>query len=187
MKTKLVILDLDETLIFGTPTKLDRDEDFKVFDYYIYKRPYLNEFILEIYKHFKIAIWSSAGDEYVQEVTRQIKPINIDFEFVWSREKAVYQRNYDEHGDIDSHYHYVKPLKKVKKLGYKLSEVLIIDDSPHKSKLNFGNAIYPKEYEGKLVDDELSILSKYLQVIKDKEDFRRIEKRNWKTKMKNYH
>lgn len=187
MKNKLVILDLDETLIFGTSEKLDRDEDFKVFDYYVYKRPYLNEFILEVNKHFKIAVWSSAGDEYVQEVSKQIKPENIDFEFVWSRDKAVYQRNFEEHGDVESHYHYVKPLKKVKKLGYSLNEVLIIDDSPHKAKLNFGNAIYPRAYEGEIIDDELKSLSQYLQMIKDKEDFRKIEKRNWKTKVKNYH
>jgi len=187
LKNKLAILDLDETLIFGTQKKLDRSEDFKVSEYYVYKRPHLNEFILEIYKHYEIAFWSSAGDEYVQQVTSKIKPKNIEFEFVWSRDKAVYQRNFEEHGDVESHYHYVKPLKKVKKLGYNLSDFLIIDDSPHKCKLNFGNAIYPKAYEGALIDDELCVLSKYLQLIKEKKDFRRIEKRNWKTKMKNYH
>ncbi len=186
MKTKLVILDLDETLIYGTSDKLDRDEDFKVFDYYVYKRPFLDQFLNELNNFFKIAIWSSAGDEYVQSVTEQIRPKDVNFEFIWSRDKAVYQKNMNEAGDYESHYHYVKPLKKVKKLGYDLSQVLIIDDSPHKSKLNFGNAIYPKSFEGELHDDELEQLIKYLHIIKDKDDFRKIEKRNWRTRMENY-
>jgi carboxy-terminal domain RNA polymerase II polypeptide A small phosphatase len=36
---KLLILDLDETLIHATSKKLSREPDFIVFDYFVYKRP----------------------------------------------------------------------------------------------------------------------------------------------------
>ncbi|MEM6965470.1 MAG: NIF family HAD-type phosphatase, partial [Bacteroidota bacterium] len=54
------------------------------------------------------------------------------------------------------------------------------DDSPHKCQDNFGNAIYPKEFKGERDDQELKLLLKYLQKLKDEKNVRRIEKRNWK-------
>jgi hypothetical protein len=39
MPKPLLILDLDETLIYGTETPLDRPEDFRVEPFYIYERP----------------------------------------------------------------------------------------------------------------------------------------------------
>lgn len=184
---KLAILDLDETLIYGSQSKLERAEDFIVFDYFIYKRPKLDEFLIDLSKHYQIAVWSSAGEEYVQEVSKYIKPDSVKFQFIWSRDRAVYKRNFNEYEDFESHYHYVKPLKKIKKLGFELKDVLIIDDSPHKSSLNYGNAIYPKPYEGDKNDNELELLLEYLIMIKDKEDFRRLEKRNWRNKIKHDH
>ncbi len=69
---------------------------------------------------------------------------------------------------------YVKSLKKVKRKGYELERIFIIDDSPYKSKLNYGNAIYPKSYKGELEDTELLILIDYLESIKDELNFRTI-------------
>ena len=40
----LVVLDLDETLIHATKNELDRKADFQVFDYHVYKRPFLKKF-----------------------------------------------------------------------------------------------------------------------------------------------
>jgi hypothetical protein len=37
---KLLILDLDETLVYATEEKLERQEDFIVGQYYVYKRPF---------------------------------------------------------------------------------------------------------------------------------------------------
>ena len=76
----------------------------------------------------------------------------------------------------------MKPLKKVKRKGFDLDRILIIDDSPHKSKLNYGNAIYPKPYKGESADTELVKLIDYLESIKDEPNFRTIEKRYWRRK-----
>jgi RNA polymerase II subunit A small phosphatase-like protein len=58
-----------------------------------------------------------------------------------------------------------------------------VDDSPHKSKDNFGNAIYPKPFLGDSDDDELPKLAQYLLTLKDKSNVRRIEKRFWRNEV----
>lgn len=187
----LLILDIDETLIFGSAEKLEKSFDFTVFNYFIYKRPYLKEFFDTIKDHFLIALWSSADDDYVEEIAKKIIPHDIELEFVWARSRCSYKRNFnavfDDYQDYStsdsSHYHFIKPLKKLKKKGYKLERILILDDTPHKSKDNYGNAIYPKEYTGE-DDNELLLLADYLLTLKDKTNIRRIEKRGWKTNSK---
>ncbi len=56
----LLILDVDETLIHATDKELNQKVDFKIFDYYVYKRPFLDEFLEEVKTDFQMAIWSSA-------------------------------------------------------------------------------------------------------------------------------
>lgn len=186
-KKTLLVLDIDETLIFASDKELNRKADFKIFDYYVYKRPYLEQFIATIKDEFILAIWSSASDDYVEAIAQQIIPEDIKLAFVWGNSRCTYKRNIqiDEQGYYEdvSHYHYIKPLKKLKRKGYKLERILIVDDSPHKSKDNFGNAIYPKQFQGAPDDDELKQLAKYLLSLKDKENIRKIEKRNWRAQI----
>ena len=135
---------------------------------------------------FLIAIWSSASDDYVKEVVKNIFPTNIQLEFVWGRSRATYRRwlNTDDYGyfvgNPQNHYHYTKPLKKVRRNGYNLNRILIVDDTPRKCMHNYGNAIYPTEYLGAENDDELKYLSLYLSTLKEKDNVRKIEKRGWR-------
>ena len=179
----LVILDVDQTLIFASKENLNRKPDFEVFQYAVYKRPNLNEFIERLYKSYDIAIWSSAGNEYVNSIIEQLK-LNVKIQFIWGRNEATQKRQLNDYYETgnDTEYYYVKPLKKVKRKGYELERILIIDDSPHKSSLNYGNAIYPKPYKGDSEDSELLKLVDYLESIKDEPNFRTIEKRNWRKK-----
>jgi RNA polymerase II subunit A small phosphatase-like protein len=85
----LLILDLDETLIHATEKKLDIDYDFKFTDYFVYKRPDLEWFLETMNEKFKLAIWSSADDKYVEEIVQQITPTSINLEFVWGRTRCV--------------------------------------------------------------------------------------------------
>ena len=186
----LLILDLDETLIHATDQKLEGEPDFSIFDYLVYKRPYLQEFLNHIKDDFLIAIWSSASDDYVEAVVKKIIPIDLRLEFVWGRSRCSYRRNImiDEYGyydpDPSNHHYYIKPLKKLKKQGYNLKRILIVDDSPHKSKDNYGNAIYPKAFTGDPNDMELKFLAKYLTSLKNRKNVRLIEKRNWRSESK---
>ena len=76
-----------------------------------------------------------------------------------------------------------KPLKKVKRKGYSLNNILIVDDTAKTFKYNYGNGILIKEYLGESNDNELSLLFKYLEIIGAEENVRVIDKRRWKSKI----
>jgi carboxy-terminal domain RNA polymerase II polypeptide A small phosphatase len=186
----LLILDLDETLIHASGQPLSRPADFQVYNYFVYKRPYLQEFLLGCSQHFQLAVWSSASDDYVEEVVKWIFPPEIPLAFVWDRSRCTHcldvslvdSGHYTDY--YASHYNYLKVLKKVRNKGYRLERMLIVDDTPSKARRNYGNVIYPKEYLGDSGDNELLLLFKYLMKIKDVENVRTIEKRNWKSIMR---
>lgn len=171
---KLLILDLDETLIHATSTPLNLKPDFVFDQYQVYKRPYLMKFIESASNDFDLAIWSSATDVYVQTIVELLELEHIDFKFIWGRSKCTIKRNLE----LDR-YVYEKRLKKVKKLGYSLEHILIVDNSPEKISENYGNAIYIQSFEGNPNDQELQKLLSYLQMIKHVKNVRSIEKRGW--------
>jgi carboxy-terminal domain RNA polymerase II polypeptide A small phosphatase len=174
---KLIILDLDETLVHSTEYKLPFEEDFRFENYFVYKRDYLDWFLTSLSEHFRIGIWSSGDDAYVAEVAKIIKPANIDFELVWGRSKCTIKRDHK----LDCYY-FEKKLDKLKKKGFNLDKVIIVDDSPEKSKSNYGNAIYISEFLGNKPDVELRYLYDYLLTLKDVQNIRKIEKRGWREK-----
>lgn len=173
----LLILDLDETLIHATENDLMIDSDFDYAEYFIYKRPYLSDFLIEMSLYFKLAIWSSADDQYVHDIVAQIRPSEVTFEFVWAKSKCTLRRDYE----LDQ-YVQEKRLKKIKKQGFRLEKALIVDDSPEKTRDNFGNAIYVLPFEGNQSDDELKSLASFLKSIKDTNNVRTFEKRGWRNK-----
>ncbi len=175
LSDKLIILDLDETLIHATPDKLVIAEEFRFEKYYIYKRPHLEKFLIELSQHFKIGIWSSADDEYVNHILKQITPTNIELEIVWVRSRCSYKRDIDL--DI---YNFEKRLDKLKKRNFRLEQIIIVDDSPEKTRANYGNAIYIKEFIGDQSDVELKFLYEYLLSLKEVSNIRKVEKRFWR-------
>jgi RNA polymerase II subunit A small phosphatase-like protein len=186
MPPKLLILDLDETLVHASATKVREGADFQVFHYFVYKRPGLAEFLITCAQHFRLAIWSSASDDYVRAIVDHILPPGISLEFVWGRSRCTpfATPQIDDYGyyslDDPSSYQYAKRLKKVRRRGFSLQQTLIVDDTPAKVQHNYGNAIYIKPYLGSTEDEELSHLSAYLLTLKDKENIRTIEKRHWR-------
>jgi len=184
---KLIVLDLDETLVHATSKDI-ANWDFEVGKYKVIKRPYLDDFLKQLSNHYKIGVWSSASDDYVIEVVKKAFPVDYHLEFIWGRSKCTYKIDYskiEEQGYADpfAHGNYVKPLKKLKKLGIApIEHILIVDDTPFKCAQNYGNAIYPTEFTGNPKDQELLRLAKYLMEFKDLKNVRTIEKRNWQSK-----
>jgi len=170
----LLILDLDETLIYADKSKLDIVERTYLDPYYVYERPQLQYFLKEINEHFDIAIWSSADDSYVQAIVKEIVPPDIPLKFVWGRSKCSMKCN------VYGEYYYEKRLDKLKRKGYALEHILIVDDTHEKSRTNYGNAIHIKAYEGNEGDNELQLLKRYLLDLKNAENVREIEKRGWR-------
>lgn len=186
MKSKiLLILDLDETLIHATATKLGDDYAFQLYHYYVYKRPGLEAFLDTCAQKFDLAVWSSASDDYVKQVVAQIFPPEIKPVFVWGRSRCtpMVLPQVDEYGyyNLDglSHYEYAKLIKKVRRLGYDINRILIVDDTPEKVRNCYGNAIYPTPFLGDPNDKELLILGRYLDTMHGADSVRTIEKRQW--------
>lgn len=175
MKKMLLILDLDETLIHATENKLDKPENFRCEQYYVYVRPHLDDFLEIIKNHFEIAVWTSSTEMYAEIVVKNIFPNDYPLSFLWAREKCT--KRFDE---LTYSHVNIKDLKKVKKKGYNLEKILIVDDTPEKISRNYGNHVRIEPFEGDLRDQELSLLSKYLISIKDVPNVRAIEKRGWK-------
>jgi RNA polymerase II subunit A small phosphatase-like protein len=69
-KEILLILDLDETLIHASAELIRDDYDFQVYHYFLYKRPGLDTFLRLCAQYFRLAIWSSASDDYVNAVVK---------------------------------------------------------------------------------------------------------------------
>ncbi len=175
MRDKLIISDLDETLIHATTKKLDIDEDFVFETFFVYNRPFLTQFLQELNTDFKIGIWSSATEEYISHLVSQIKPKDVSLEVVWARDRCSFRC------DMESDtYIYEKRLDKLKKLGFKMEQILVVDDTHEKSWTNYGNAIYIKEFCGNQNDEELKYLLNYLRTLKDQKNVRVIEKRGWR-------
>ena len=85
----LLILDLDETLIHATEEPLGHDHDFAVGPYVVYRRPHLAEFLAACSTCFRLAVWSSASDDYVRDVVGRIVPSEIRLAFAWGRSRCV--------------------------------------------------------------------------------------------------
>lgn len=172
---KLLILDLDETLIFATENPSEYPADFRFDRYFVYKRPGLTEFLTEMARHFTLGVWSSADDDYVAALVSEIKPELVSMEIIWGRSRCSVRR--DVSADT---YCFEKRLAKLKKRGFRLENMLIVDDSPEKLRSNYGNAIYIKPFTGETDDEELQHLQTYLIAIKDTGNVRLIEKRYWR-------
>jgi RNA polymerase II subunit A small phosphatase-like protein len=180
---KLLILDIDETLIYSSEKQLDRlpdfELDFGLEKYFVYKRPGLEEFILQCSKWFPLAIWTSSGSDYAREVIKNIFTDNysLKLEFIFTTERCLFKRN----PELDV-IEIFKPLKKVKRKGFSLDSVLIVDDIAQTFKYNYGNGILVKKYRGEEDDIELFLLLRYLEMIRWQENVRILDKRHWKNK-----
>lgn len=161
MKKTLLILDLDQTLIHTVEEPLTGNApSFTLSPYHhVYIRPHLQEFLYTCSKYFELAIWSSAKRDYVHQVIQKIIPTDIALSFIWSRKKCtfgVYPTDTNHHNNSEQTLSRVwfKKLDKVKKQGYLLNKILIVDNSPEKVLHDADNAIYIEDFRGNTSDQE---------------------------------
>ena len=175
---KLLILDLDETLIYATERDLERDFDFIVGPYFVYKRPFLDDFLKFCFENFEVAVWTSSTRNYAAEVIENIFDYDHPISFFWARERCTISFNAEERVDF-----YEKKMLKIKQRGYDLRSVIVIDDSPEKWRSSYGNLVRVKPFFGEIDDDELKHLIIYLERLKKIENIRTFEKRNWRNRV----
>lgn len=175
----LLILDLDETLVHAVEKDkalVGLSHDFSTQDYLVYKRPHLAEFLARMWKLYDLAVWSAAGTQYVDRVVECIWKDLPAPVFVFSGVRST--RRFD-HDTMQPYY--IKDLKKVRKRGFDARRMLIVDDIELNAQRNFGNAIYVREFNGEVDDNELLLLAVYLESIAGKDNFRAFEKRHWRS------
>jgi TFIIF-interacting CTD phosphatase-like protein len=170
----LLILDLDETLVYSTKKALPCKHDFECCEYLVYKRPAVNIFIESMATRYDLAVWTSSSSDYAHCIEAGIFA-NVPLRFLWSRDNCT--RRFD--AEMQEHY-WVKNLKKVKRAGFDLERVLFVDNTPQKLESNFGNIVAVRDFEGNQSDRELVALAEYLVNIVDTPNFRAIEKRGWR-------
>jgi RNA polymerase II subunit A small phosphatase-like protein len=172
----LLILDIDETLVFATEHPLpSMNPDFRAGQYAVYRRPFVSEFLSQVSGWYELAVWSSASGSYVFEIVKNLFGDIERLKFIWSAERCT--RRYD--AETQEHF-FTKDLGKVRRLGYSLDQMLIIDDSPEKVSRHYGNHIRVKPFLGDQADTELRDLLPFLERLRNCENVRAVEKRLWR-------
>lgn len=157
---KLIIFDLDETLVHATETKLSYEPDFVIEPYFVYLRPFVHDLLRFTMQRFDMAVWSSSSAKYVTEVAQQIFGEAYPLKFAWSVEKCVQKIDAKTNS-----YVYVKDLRKVQSQGYMVENITIIDDSPEKIVRQPRNHLQVKPYHGERDDDGLIFVRSTLETL----------------------
>ena len=155
----LLILDIDQTLLYASTIPLDKPHDYQAERTWIYKRPHVDTFLNFCMTHFQIGVWTSARSSYAEEIFSQVFAY-LPVIFIFSEQHCL--AGLDANGEKIS----IKPLGQLSQYGFKLNQVLMIDDSEEKHCLNPDNLILVKPYYARGECDELLLLEKYLIAIK---------------------
>lgn len=174
-KQKLVIFDLDETLIHSMLQPLDRKPELVVEPLSVYVRPFAKDLIRTTAQKCKIAIWSAGSPKYVEEIAKYL----LDDEtitplFIWDREKCTKESSLFSFQEI-----LTKDLRQTEQFGFDLAHTVIIEDDPVKVRKFKDNAIIVKQYFGENGDEELNKLANYIDAIDIVDDITKLDKNLW--------
>jgi len=187
MKTnKLLILDLDECLFHSVHksqlSEMSYDfykDSFDVLNgmYRTMLRPNLDKFLKYAFDNFDVAVWTAAGEDYAKFILDKIGIDMTKLEFFYSEKNCSPKYEYGDGWGM-GHFAYYKNISKLKKKGYDMNKVLMVDDKPQYID-SYGNVIRIKPFYGDSNDQELVKLINYLDKIKNESNYRSIEKRGW--------
>lgn len=175
---RLLILDLDETLVYATTKPLPRAPDFLVPPYALYVRPGARDFLDWALGNFAVAVWTSSSPAYAQIVVHALFDDVSQLAFVWASDRCTPRRDFER--DL---WWETKPLRKVRRRGFDLRHVIAVDDSPEKYTRNYGNLVTVAPYHGSSEDDELVYLRRYLEQLHQHPNIRNVEKRGWRRQL----
>ncbi|XP_058749276.1 uncharacterized protein LOC131622264 [Vicia villosa] len=152
---KTVILDLDETLVHSTTTLPPQSFDFVVrpiidgepLDFYVTKRPGVDELLESLASKYEIVIFTAALKEYASLVLDRL-----------DRNRFISHRLYrDSCVNVDG-----KLVKDLAHVGRDLKRVVIVDDNPVSFSNQPENAILIRPFVDDVCDRELWKLRSFL-------------------------
>jgi len=143
--TPLLVLDLDETLLHSTPEPIT-NADFTSSGYNTRLRPHLREFLEAVDPWWHLAIFTAAGQFYAQDMLEGIRrhtPFPLEPLFLFDRRRCTPRQDPDT-GNVT----WLKDLKKVRRKGFNLDKVLVLDDRPAGLARHRGNLLRAPEWTG---------------------------------------
>lgn len=156
-RKKVLVLDLDETLIHSLPRAAPRSIgpsgschgiEIKVNDvatlYNVYKRPYCDFFLKEISKWFELQIFTASVREYADPIIDWLEADIIDYKlpaFQLGQNKIFTKRYYRADCTYRQGVGYIKDLSKYFPKDDDLKNVIILDNSPVSYALHEHNAV----------------------------------------------
>lgn len=163
---KCLVLDLDETLVhssfravpgadFVIPVQIEDVVHFV----YVAKRPGVDEFLLEMAKHYEIVIYTASLNKYADPLLDLLDPHRVIRTRLF-RESCVYFEG-----------NYVKDLSLIDR---DLSQSIIVDNSPNSYLFHPDNAIDCSSFIDDPADRELMQIGGFLKNIDNAEDVRGI-------------
>lgn len=177
---RLIVWDIDETLWHAD---YDMPGDFYLFGGTIgvRKRPHADEILRRCFAHghlFETGFWTAGTADYAAEfVKRMLLPSEAPA-LVFARDRCTPVWR-DEFG-APSAGEVVKDLKKVRRRGFDLDGVLMVDNTSSVLRRNYGNHVPIPSFFGDPKDDYLERLwPRLLEWICDPGGVRRIDKRGW--------
>lgn len=173
----LLVIDLDSTLIYASETEIHKTFDYKVFQFFVYLRPFFFQFLKSVSGCFSLALWSAGSDKYVQNIFEKVFPQEICFDFIWARSRCDFEGYSEEF--LSENDLYSKNLNVLKRFGYDMERVLILDDSPSICLKNKKNSIHIQPFLGSDADKELFYLNKYLLKISKEKNVMELDTSSW--------
>lgn len=161
-RVRLIVFDLDETLVHATEVPLPYPHNFQVGPYFVYVRPFASELIKFCASHFDVAVWSSSSERYVERVTAELFGTSFPVAFSWAGSKCVQKVDPKSNG-----YVYVKDLRKAMKHGYAADEIIMIDDSPEKLQRQPTRHLGLPAFTGDALDTELLAVIESIKAMAD--------------------
>jgi len=155
MSKRLVILDLDETLIHSCKEWIGKPYDFIAENSMIHCRPGVNDFLAKLTIDYRVAIWTASYGRYTEEILAELFENPNVLEFVWTRETCEVAT------DSNGMSTFIKNISKLAELDLELNNYVIVDDKPGLIEPNT-NVIDIKPYYGSTDDIELKLVLDYL-------------------------
>jgi RNA polymerase II subunit A small phosphatase-like protein len=174
---KILVLDIDETLINSSYQKLDRDPDFQIGPFYVYKRPGVEYFLEQCFEWFTVGFWTTATKEYATYIADNLISDITKLAFLWTRRNCERNINFDH-----MFAYYIKDISKLcKEKNYDPSKVIVLDDLWKTAEKNPENLVLIDRYEGNNDDEELYRVLPFLGMLGSSEkDIREMNKEGWK-------
>jgi TFIIF-interacting CTD phosphatase-like protein len=172
---KVLILDLDETLLHSTMFHVDRSPDFELGLAGAYLRPGVREFMAFALDWFETGIWTGATRDYTIDAVSQFVKEPDRLSFVWTREQCSTKTD-----PATGEEYRTKDLSRVIADGGNIESIIVVDDDPRPWEEYRDNVVLVQKYRGEPDDRELIWLLSYLERLGSVQNVRAVDKTEWR-------